>query len=156
MLPLLYTTGQGLLLGLGLSLWLSYLMPTQNALNQNNQTQLETLSLEDSILQSTANVRTYFPEEGLSDSLYSKYLEAIQLLMQVQGAEGLSQAAEDLKDPSLTLEWAVRDDNQRCLAIKPRRQSSELSVAQPSFWWCGGRDLGWSPFIPRQIRIAYG
>ena len=142
MLPLLYTTGQGLGLGLGLSLWLGYLMPNPNGINLDNQSQLQMVSMADSVLESTANIRTQFPEEGLSDNLYSKYLEAIQLLVQVQSADGLSKAAEDLKDPSLTLEWAIRSDNHRCLAVKANRQSTNFGAAQPNFWWCGGQGPG--------------
>ena len=36
----------------------------------------------------------------------------------------------------------MRNDNHRCLAVKPNRRSSELGVAQPSFWWCGGNGPG--------------
>ena len=103
MLPLLYTTGQGLILDSVCHCGWSYLLPIQNEFNAENQSQLQVVSMEDSILQSTANIRTQFPEEGLSDRLYSQYLEAIQILLQVQGAEGLNRAAEELKDPSLTL-----------------------------------------------------
>jgi hypothetical protein len=142
MIPLLYTTAQGLILGLGLSLWLSYLLPQEIEQVEYIENGLSEVSLEQSILLSTSNVRDDFPEDGLSDNYFNNHLLLLQQLMLHQSADGLAKAASEFKDPNLILEWALREDNHRCLAIRTRRSTAESPISHPSFWWCGGQGPG--------------
>jgi gamma-polyglutamate biosynthesis protein CapC len=137
LVTLLFTTGQGLLLALAVSLGLGVLLPERQVVAPTVPPAPEVVPLERSVLLARASVRESWPESGESDRNFSSYIGRFRRMVERgPGALDLMLAT----DPSEHLrgEVAVREDGTICAAVRPDRHDATPTDGRPALWWCGG------------------
>ncbi|MBN1334360.1 MAG: hypothetical protein JXB39_00205 [Deltaproteobacteria bacterium] len=145
---LLYTTGQGLVLSLGVSLVLGGVLPQQRPGRPSEPPEPEVVPLERSVLLSRASVRESRPEPGAEERGVASYIERFGAMIE-RGAPDLDLLLGPEMREAVYAGVAVRADGTRCAAVRSHRRDATPPDGWPALWWCGG--AGPVLHVPRPV-----
>ncbi len=137
LLALLFTTGQGLVLALGVSLVLGVLLPQRQVVAPSVPPAPEVVPLERSVLLARASVRESWPESGEAERSLSSYIGRFAEMVE-RGPGDLDLMLASDPGEHLRGEVAVREDGTLCAAVRPDRHDATPTDGRPALWWCGG------------------
>ncbi|MCO4769148.1 MAG: poly-gamma-glutamate biosynthesis protein PgsC/CapC [Deltaproteobacteria bacterium] len=135
--PLLWTTGQGLFLGLGLSLFLSRALPDQLPPTPEHEP-LEELTLERAILGAGSSVLLDAPRHRRRTPSTESMLRSLAELADSTRLTPSLPLRQRLGASGLRLGPAVRSDGSRCFSARSLPLEERAPTGTPSVWWCGG------------------
>lgn len=136
MLPLVLTTGQGLALGLLLSMGASAVFPERAAVQEPPPVVFGDVPLERAVLLSRASVVLDGPVRGRPHPASSAVLDALEELAAGASTDDLEATAHRLVAAGVSLGWSQRADGRACLGLRSSEAEEPLGVA--SVFWCGG------------------
>jgi hypothetical protein len=147
LLPLLYTTGQGLLAGLVISLVLAWALTGKGGDRADAADGWRELPMARSVLQSHSSIRQSAPARKPARTALDARLRSLRRLASASGTTDPRRVVEDAVDTDR--EWALRADGRRCLALSSPRRGSSPPDGAPAIWWCGGTGPGL--VVPRPV-----
>ena len=136
------TAVQGFVLGIGISMALTLLVPTldDKSVRAPSSTDTETAGrLDTSVTLGRASIRrSAVPIREAVGARMVEALAAFRLLGSEPTIEDKRKAAGTWRDLGMDVRWVRRADGQRCLSASDARFDAREPDGIPLFWWCGG------------------
>ena len=137
-----FTAVQGFVLGIGVSMALTLLVPTldDKSVRAPSSTDTETAQrLDTSVTLGRASIRrSAVPIREAVGGRMVEALAAFRLLGSEPTASEKTKAAGAWRDLGLDVRWVRRADGRRCLSASDARFDAREPDGIPLFWWCGG------------------